>query len=67
MHALANRPDLRFRRQRSPVLHRMVDHHLVEPAHQSLIGAEHDRVHDGVIVRTTDLRSLARSAAASAN
>ena len=49
MDALADGPDLRFPGQATEGLHRVVGHHLVEPADESLIGAEHDGP-DGVRV-----------------
>ena len=48
MHPLANRPNLCLGRQRGQARQRIVHHHFVEPAHQSLIGAEDDGVHRGV-------------------
>ena len=43
MNALADGPDSGLAGQRLEGLHRMIDHHLIELAHQPLVGTEHDR------------------------
>ena len=42
VNALADGPDLGFAGQSGERLDRIIGHHLVELAHQSLVGAEHD-------------------------
>ena len=42
VHALTDGPDSDSSGQRGERLHRIVGHHLVELAHQSLVGTEHD-------------------------
>ena len=42
MHALADGPDLGFAGQGGKRLDRKIGHHIIELAHQSLIGTEHD-------------------------
>jgi hypothetical protein len=43
MNALTDGPDLGFGRQSRQRLDRIIGHHIVKLAHQSLVGTEHDR------------------------
>jgi hypothetical protein len=43
MNALTDGPDLGFGRQSRQRLDRMIGHHIIKLAHQSLVGTKHDR------------------------
>ena len=50
MSALSDGPDQGFAGQGGEGLHRIISHHIVKPAHQSLVRTEHDRA-DGPLHR----------------
>ena len=59
VHAFADRPDLVFAGKSGQGLDRKISHHVIELAHQSLIGTEHDRTDAGRIGTPVHLLSSA--------